>query len=113
MLKRKKAAKVKVQEKEMTFLDHLEELRMHILRSIVAIIVAGIGLFLVGRPLFDKVLFGVRSDGFLSYRFICNLSRKWGWEDALCIQPADFTIITTGLGEEFITHIKVAIGCIR
>ncbi|MEM6723888.1 MAG: twin-arginine translocase subunit TatC [Bacteroidota bacterium] len=109
MLRRKKAADIKVQEKEMTFFDHLEELRRHILRSIVAVVVAGIGLFLVGRPLFDEILFGVRNDHFWSYKVICNLSQSWGLDESLCFQPAKFTIITTGLGEEFITHIKVAI----
>ncbi|MEO1438342.1 MAG: twin-arginine translocase subunit TatC [Bacteroidota bacterium] len=110
MLRRKKAANVqKADEKEMTFFDHLEELRRHILRSIVAIVVAAIGLFLVGRPLFDEILFGVRNEHFWSYQFMCKISQSWGLEESLCFQPADFAIITTGLGEEFITHIKVAI----
>lgn len=106
---RKKKAKVAIPEKEMSFLDHLEELRRHILRAIIAIVLGGSVLFIIGRPVFDQILFGVRNPDFWSYRFICGLSEKWGWGDALCITPAKFTIITTGLGEEFITHIKVAI----
>ena len=46
------------QEKEMSFLDHLEELRWHIIRSTIAIIAAATIAFLGKNFLFDELIFG-------------------------------------------------------
>lgn len=46
------------QEKEMSFLEHLEELRWHIIRSLIAIVFFGIGLFFVQDWFFEQVIFG-------------------------------------------------------
>ena len=44
-------------EKEMSFLDHLEELRWHIMRSAVAVLILGIIAFVLPNIVFEKVLF--------------------------------------------------------
>lgn len=85
---------------EMTFLDHLEELRMHILRSGISIVVFGIAVFLAKDFVFNTILFGPRRPDFPTYRVLCAIS------DALCIPPPDFEILTRDLGEQFIVHIK-------
>ncbi len=85
---------------EMTFLDHLDHLRMHILRSLVAVVVFAIVVFLNKDFVFDTVIFGPRSPNFPTYRILCWLS------DTLCLQPPDFQILTRELGEQFMIHIK-------
>ncbi len=95
------------QEQEMSFLDHLDVLRKHILRSLIAVIVCGIIIYVLGNTIFDKIIFGPKSPGFISYKLFCNLS-EWLSIDALCMQPVPFEIITVGLGEAFMTHLKVA-----
>jgi len=96
------------QEKEMSFLEHLEELRWHIVRSVVAIVVVGIVSFLIPNVIFDKIIFGPKNDWFLSYKAICNLSELLGMGTDLCITPKEFQVIATELGERFIVHIKVS-----
>lgn len=95
------------QEQEMTFLEHLEELRWHIIRSLIAVVGLGIVLFLFQGWLFDTVIFGPTKADFFSYRFICNLSNSIGLGDAMCFTPPDFPKIATGFGEPFIMAIKV------
>jgi len=95
--------------KEMTFFDHLDELRKHILRSIVAMVIAGILIFLNKDLVFDDILFGVRSPDFAFYRFSCWFSESLGLGKRICMSPVEFDIITIGLGEEFITHLKVSL----
>ncbi|MCF8237537.1 MAG: twin-arginine translocase subunit TatC [Saprospiraceae bacterium] len=85
---------------EMSFLDHLDHLRMHILRSLVAIVVVGVVAFLNKDFIFDTVIFGPRSPQFPTYRFMCWLS------ESLCMQPPDFQILTRDLGEQFMIHLK-------
>lgn len=95
-------------EKEMSFLDHLEELRWHLIRSLLAIVIIGIALFLAQEWLFKSIIFGPTHDDFISYRVICNLSNMIGLGDAMCFSPPEFTTQAIGFGEAFITSIKVA-----
>ena len=94
--------------KEMSFLEHLEELRWHIIRSLTAIISLGIILFLFQKWLFREVIFGPTEPDFLSYRFVCGLSNAIGMGDNLCFTPPQFPKIATGFGEAFIISIKVS-----
>ncbi len=93
--------------KEMTFLDHLEELRWHIIRSLLAIGVAGIVLFIFQDWLFGTVLFGPTHKEFLSFRLFCSISHSLGMGDNMCIGPPEFKIQAIGFGETFITSVKV------
>ena len=45
-------------DKEMSFLEHLEDLRWHLLRSITAILIAALAAFLAKDFVFDVLLFG-------------------------------------------------------
>ncbi len=94
--------------KEMTFLEHLEELRWHIIRSLAVIVLLGIGLFLAQDWLFDKVIFAPTNKDFFSYRAICNLSDLAGLGDMMCFEPPLFRKQAIGFGEAFITSIKVS-----
>lgn len=85
---------------EMSFLDHLEALRMHIVRSLVAIIAVAVGVFLSKTFVFDQVLFGPRREDFITYRILCRIS------EALCLKPVPFDILTRELGEQFMVHVK-------
>ena len=94
--------------KEMSFLEHLEELRWHIIRSLIAIVSMGIILFLFQRWMFDVVIFGPTRDDFFSYKVICQLSNNIGLGDMMCFSPPDFSKIAIGFGEPFIMSIKVS-----
>lgn len=91
----------------MTFLEHLEELRWHIIRSLIAVVGLGIVLFFFQGWLFDTVIFGPTKSDFFSYRAICSLSNSVGLGDMMCFVPPDFPKIATGFGEPFIMSIKV------
>jgi len=97
------------EEKEMSFLEHLEELRWHIVRSIAAIFTAAIVLFIVQDWFFRKIIMAPTEDGFLSYRLLCRFSNFLGMGDSFCIVPPEFEVIAVGFGEAFITAIKVSI----
>ena len=88
---------------EMSFLDHLEALRWHLLRSIVAIVVCGIVVFMAKDFVFDVVIFGPRHADFITYRVMCALS------ETLCFEPPEFQIITRDLAEKFLVHFKSSI----
>ena len=95
-------------EKEMSFLDHLEELRWHIIRSLIAIVTFGIALFIFKDWFFNSIIYGPTHNDFISYRYICKLSNFVGLGDTMCFTPPEFKSIAVGFGETFITSIKVS-----
>ena len=97
------------EEKEMSFLELLEELRWHIVRSVVAIMVGAIGIFLVHKWFFSTVIMAPTKDSFLSYQALCRFSNFLGMGDSFCIIPPKFEVIAVGFGEAFITAVKVSI----
>lgn len=96
------------EETEMSFLDHLEELRWHIIRSLIAIFSVGIVLFIFKDWYFNTILLGPTHDDFVSYKFFCQLSEAIKLSGALCFEPPEFTIQATKFAEPFITAIKTA-----
>lgn len=94
--------------KEMGFLDHLEELRWHIIRSVLAVFVIGIILFLMPGFVFDTLIFGPKNPDFLSYQVVNHLLASIGISPENYFKPVEFILQTTDLGEEFLTHIKVS-----
>lgn len=59
---------------EMTFIDHLEELRIHIIRSVLAILVMAVIIFIYRNWVFDNVIYGPLNPDFISYRKLCQFS---------------------------------------
>jgi len=85
---------------EMSFLDHLEALRWHLVRSIAAMVICAIVVFGAKEFVFDVVIFGPRNKDFITYKWICAIS------DFLCFEPPVFQIITRDLAEKFLVHFK-------
>ncbi len=77
---------------EMSFLDHLEELRWHLIRSTIAIVLIGIVAFLMKDFIFDTVIFGPKKPDFPSYGVFCKLSRFLGFSEAFCVTEPIFTV---------------------
>ena len=84
---------------EMTFFDHINELRRHILRSVLAILIGAVVCFININWVFERVIFGPRNPDFPTYRAICGMSNMMGMGDKMCFKPPVFRIITRELGE--------------
>ena len=78
--------------KEMSFLDHLEELRWLLVRSTVAILIMATVTFFVSDYIFDVIIFGPKSPDFITYRFFCDLSHQLGFADSICVTEMPFII---------------------
>ncbi|MCL4112007.1 UNVERIFIED_CONTAM: hypothetical protein GTU68_038823 [Idotea baltica] len=93
----------------MSFVDHLEELRWHIFRALGAIIIIAILTFVFSRVIFDNILFGPRSEDFLTYKFFCNISNALGLGNGMCLKPANFELQNIQMAGQFLTDLKVSI----
>ena len=83
--------------KEMSFLDHLEELRWLLVRSTVAILIFATFTFFVSDYIFDVIIFGPKSPDFITYRFFCDLSHQLGFADSICVTEMPFIIQNTNV----------------
>ena len=94
---------------EMTFIDHLEELRQHIIRSVIAILVMAAIIFIYRDWVFDNVITGPINPDFISYRLLCDFSHWAHMGDALCMPPVTINMQTTTFGGQFLSSISLAL----
>jgi sec-independent protein translocase protein TatC len=93
---------------EMTFIDHLEELRSHIIRSVSAILLGAIVIFIYRDWIFDYVIVGPINKDFISYKALCQFSHWAHLGDALCMPPVDVSMQSTTFGGQFLSSITMA-----
>lgn len=96
------------QNTEMSFFEHLEELRWHIIRAVIAIALITTVVFLAKDFIFDAFIFGPRSENFPTYRLACAFSKLIFLGDALCIDPPSFEVVNYNLSGQFIVHLQVS-----
>jgi len=89
--------------KEMGFLDHLEELRWHVIRASISIIFFAILALIFQKFIFKNIIFAPKNADFLTYKVLCAISEK------TCFTPPDLPLITRELGEQFFIGITVSI----
>ena len=94
-------------EKEPTFLDHLEILRWHLIRSFLAIIVFSIIAFIFRNIVFDEIILAPRTVEFWTNRQLCLLAEFLN-VPSLCINQIQFQIINISMAGQFSTHIMVS-----
>ncbi len=92
------------EEKEMSFLDHLEELRWHVVRSAIAMSVFTVAAFIGYRFIFGTLILGPSRPDFWTYRMLCKLS-EIVHIDVLCITELPFIIQSRQLTGQFTMHI--------
>ena len=103
----------KEEEEGMSFLDHLEALRYHILRSVAAILIFTVIAFLAKSIVFGIIILGPSKADFITYRVLCDIGNLLGIS-ALCIDELPFTIQSRQMTGQFTMHMtsSVVIGFI-
>ncbi len=92
----------------MSFLDHLEALRFHLLRSIAAILVLSVIAFLAKSIVFGEIILGPSKVDFFTYRMLCKLGNLMSIS-ALCIDELPFTIQSRQMTGQFTMHMTSSI----
>ena len=87
----------KKNKSEMSFLDHLEELRWLLIRSTIAMLVMATVVYFVSDYIFNTIIFGPADPNFFTYRFFCKASNYIGFADSICITELPFVIQNTSM----------------
>lgn len=94
---------------EMSFLDHLEELRWHLIRSTFAVVIIGVVAFVMRGFIFDTVIFGPSYMSFPTYQLFCDMATSIGLDSDFCKDELPFTIQSRTMAGQFSAHIWTSI----
>ncbi len=93
----------------MSFIDHLEVLRGHLFRSVLAIVVGGIIVAVYNDFFVKKVLMGPTHADFPTYAWLCKAGRAMGLGDALCMKEIGVKMQSTSVSGQFSMFFTVII----
>ncbi|MCX6234762.1 MAG: twin-arginine translocase subunit TatC [Bacteroidetes bacterium] len=105
---KKKARQKNDPEKEMTFWQHLEELRWHIVRSVLVIVAMTIVALIYKTFIFDHIILAPKDSDFITYRLLCKLADLLSVQ-TLCLRDLEMNIINLSMGGQFTMHVYVSI----
>ncbi|HLS29419.1 MAG TPA: twin-arginine translocase subunit TatC [Flavobacteriaceae bacterium] len=97
------------QKSEMSFLQHLEELRWHLIRSTLAILILATLAFIAKDFIFNTILFAPKEPEFITYRVFCNIVQSLGLDESVCVTDIDFRIQNRTMAGQFNIHIWTSI----
>ncbi|MDB4285935.1 twin-arginine translocase subunit TatC [bacterium] len=86
-------------EGDMSFLDHIEELRWHLIRSFIAIGLVAIAVFIFRQWVTDNIFLAPFQPDFPMHRFLCSIN------DALCFEKIEVMYIAYGPFDQFLKAI--------
>ena len=95
------------EEKEMAFLDHLEELRWHVVRSVSVIFIAMIASFAFIKEIFEYVIFAPAKINFPTFKYMCELGKLFGFND-LCVTDLPFKIQSRNMTGQFMMSLTAS-----
>jgi len=94
---------------EMSFLEHLEVLRWHLVRASIAVVLFAILIFIFPSFVFDEIILSQKKSDFWTYRMFCKLSEWLGKGDDLCLGDINFELINIEMSGQFTMHIMVSV----
>jgi len=92
----------------MNFLDHVEDLRWHIIRSAIAILIGAIAVFCKVEWIFDHIILGPAHSDFISYKWFCALGRLVHY-DAFCLGPVQMKFQNTAVTGQFMMSLSISL----
>ncbi len=93
---------------DLTFLEHLEVLRGHLLRSIASVGVFAVVVFIFTKFIFDHILLAPKSVDFFTNRLFCKIG-QWAHTDKLCINDIPLQLINIEMAGQFRINMTIAL----
>ena len=94
---------------EMSFVDHLEALRWHLVRAVVVWLVAVIAIFLKIDWVFDNIVYAPARSTFVSYRALCDFSHWLHLGQSLCMPAVNIELQGNTISGPFMSAISISV----
>lgn len=95
-------------ESEMNFFDHLEDLRWHIIRSIIAWLIAAVLIFIYIDWVYDFIILAPANENFVTYGALCKFGHWLHIGDSFCMPPVKINFQVTEVNGTFTSAINIA-----
>ncbi|CAN5832504.1 twin-arginine translocase subunit TatC [soil metagenome] len=92
----------------MSFIDHLEALRWHIVRAVIAWLIGAIAIFVYIDWIFDNVVYAPARSSFVTYTALCNFGHKLHLGEALCMPPVSIPLQGNTVSGPFMSALSIA-----
>jgi sec-independent protein translocase protein TatC len=96
------------QGKEMSFLEHLEELRWTLVRSAGVLVACMVVIFFWIEEIYDGFVMGPSRAGFITYRALCSLGHRLGMDETFCVQDMKFNLFSNTPQQEFMMSFSLS-----
>ncbi len=93
---------------EMSFVDHLEALRWHLVRGVIVWLIAMIAIFIKIDWVFDNIIYAPARSTFFTYSALCKLGNKLHLGDALCMPPVDIPLQGNTISGPFMSALSIS-----
>jgi len=91
----------------MSFIDHLEELRWHVIRSVIAVVIGAVVVLIFATDIVDGILMAPTRPDFISSLWLCDLGHSIGIGDTLCFPPIKAQFLENKMTGQFISYFTV------
>jgi sec-independent protein translocase protein TatC len=96
------------EKEEMTFFDHIEVLRWHIIRSVAAWLVAAMGIFIYRDWVYDNIILAPADEKFISYSALCRFGQWLHLGNSFCMPPVKINFQVTVVNGTFTSALNIA-----
>src|SRR5271154_3248192 len=92
---------------EMSFIEHLDELRGHLFKSAIAVVIGAIVMAVYNKFIVKKILMGPTRKDFPTYGYLCNLSQRLGLGNKLCMTQINVKMQSTAVAGQFDVYFNI------
>lgn len=107
LIKRRKKIQQEDTGKDMSFWDHLTELRKRLMLMVLAWIVMSVVAFINSKFIFDSILLAPKNSNFITYHWLCKLGELIHVK-TLCLPPMELELISFNISGQFVTDMTVS-----
>jgi len=93
---------------EMSFIDHLEQLRWHLVRSVVAVLAGAIIIFIYVGDVVNRIVLGPAHSDFVTYGVLCKIGHYLHLKESLCIANVKVSFLSNAMTEQFMSSFTIA-----
>ncbi len=104
LFKRKPASEPKA---EMSFIEHIDELRKHLFRSVIAIVLGAVFMAVYNNFIVKKILMGPTHPDFLTYQYLCKLGNSLGLGNKLCLTAINVKMQSNAVAGQFSVYLNI------
>lgn len=94
---------------EMSFIDHLDDLRKHLFRSVIAVVIGALLIAYYNNFVIKKILMGPTHSDFPTYVYLCKLGHLLGFSNTLCLDAIHVKMQSNAVAGQFNVFMNIVL----